>query len=98
MEKTNRSVDELIDDIREKNRSLSMKDGVQSLQGDRHISSRRTQVHGKVNFRSKTAEAIEQGLWVIPSFPRGWKEAVGVKLFQVMNGWRSSAIYKKNHN
>ena len=32
---------------------------------------------------------------MISPFPRGWKEAVGVKLFQVMNNWRSSVIYKK---
>ena len=32
---------------------------------------------------------------MIPPFPRGWKEAIGVKLFQVINDWRSSAIYKK---
>ena len=31
---------------------------------------------------------------MISPFPRGWKEAVGAKLFQVMSDWRSSAIYK----
>ena len=94
LKKPNRSVDELLGDIREKDTSLQMKDRVRSLQGDIQISSRRTQVHGKVNSRGKTADAIEQGLWVIPPFPRGWKEAVGAKLFQVMSDWRSSAIYK----
>ena len=94
LEKPNRSVDELLGDIREKDTSLQMKDGVRSLQGDGQISSRRTQVQGKGNSRGKTADAIEQGLWVIPPFPRGWKEAVGAKLFQVMSDWRSSAIYK----
>ena len=68
MEKLNCSVDDLLGDIREKNTSLQMKDGVQSLQGDGHISSRRTQVHGKVNSRGKSADAIEQGLWVKPPF------------------------------
>ena len=34
LEKLNRSVDELLGDIREKDTSLQMKDGVRSLQGD----------------------------------------------------------------
>ena len=71
LEKTNRSVDDLLGDIREKDTSLQMKDGIRSLQGDGHISSCRTHVNGKVNVRGKTADAIEQELWVIPPFPRG---------------------------
>ena len=53
LEKPNRSVGELLGDIREKDTSLQMKDGVRSLQGDGQISSCRTQVHGKVNPRGK---------------------------------------------
>ena len=68
LENPYRSVNELLGDIREKDTSFQKKHGIRSLQGDIHISSRRTQVNDKVNSRGKTADAIEQDLWLIPSF------------------------------
>ena len=92
IEKPTRSIDELLADIRTKDSALQMKEGVRRLQGDGATAvARRTNSSSKKGGR--VHDAIKNGRWVIPTFPPGWKQAVGPKIFKIMTDWRKSAIH-----
>mgnify|MGYP003321670584 CR=1 FL=1 len=44
--------------------------------------------------KGRVAKTIKTGQWVIPTFPQGWTQAIGNKIFKVMCDWRNNTIYK----
>ena len=93
IEKPERAIDDLLNNIRQKDTSLQLKEGVRRLQGDGStITSRRTSTN-KAPKNTSVIHAMKNGKWIIPSFPPGWKQVVGSKIFKVMTDWRKAAIH-----
>ena len=94
LESPGKSIEDLLGEIRTKEASLQIKQfGPKGLKSDGTMTSRRSQ-SSSTGRKGGVAEAIRKGQWVIPTFPHGWKQAIGDKIFKVMCDWRNNAIYK----
>ena len=86
------SIQQLLNEIRDRESSLEMKDGPRGLTGDGVISSRRAQVKGTTAKKVRFQPGIKDGKWFIPRFPSSWKDALGSGIFQTLLQWRGAAI------
>ena len=83
LESPNKSIEELLTEIRTKEASMNIKQfGPKGLQTEGQ-TARRT-ASSTSNNQKRVKEAIKNGNWVIPTFPPGWKSALGEKLFKVL--------------
>ena len=95
LESPNKTIKELLTEIRTKEATLSIKQfGPKGLKTDGTTATAWRSQTSPSGPNRKVADAIKKGDWVIPTFPPGWKSAIGEKLFKVMCDWRNNAIYK----
>ena len=95
LESPNKTIEELLGEIRTKEASMMIKQfGPKGLKTDGAPTSARRTNSSKPGSNKKVHDAIKNGDWVIPTFPPGWKNAIGDKLFKVLCDWRNNAIYK----
>lgn len=92
IEHPEKSVDEILRDIRERDSSLLLKEG-----SHRDIKGDGTFVRGRrVSFLDRSSRSTKPSnppsRWFIPRFPDSWKQAIGAKLFAVLLQWRTAAV------
>ena len=86
-----KTIEQLLTEIRKRDSTLQLKDGARPLLGDGTTTSRR--VSGSIKPSSHVRTAMSSGKWVIPTFPPGWKDAIGHKIFKIMVDWHKAAIH-----
>lgn len=89
-----KTAQEILSDIRKRESSLQLKDGVPLLRMDGSPParlSRRTNINSQPSkFKNRQGSGAIRP-WNIPFFPRSWKQAFGKSLFQLMLNWRKEA-------
>ena len=91
VQKTDSSVDAILNDIRERTTSLKMKDQA-SKDGDQTTSrySRLVQTSSDSSSPSYQDNATAKK-WTIPRIPDGWKKSFGNTIFKLVLDWRTAA-------
>ena len=83
------SVDMILTKIREREKSLMMKDQASNIGGDGANTTRFTRrVHGTSTSKSSDASSRK---WNIPRYPDSWKKSFGNSLFKLLLDWRTGA-------
>jgi len=90
------SIQQLLNEIRDRKSSLEMKDGPRGLTGDGVASSCHAQAKGTTAQKVRFQPGAKDGKWFIPRFPSSWKDALGAGIFQTLLQWRGAAIGGKN--
>ena len=79
LESPQNSIEGLLGKIHIKEASLQIKQvGPKGLKSDGTLTSQRSQ-SSSTGPKGCIAETIKKGQWVIPTFPQGWKQAIGEK-------------------
>ena len=94
IQEPDRQIDTLLKDLRDRETSLHIKD---SAYDDKSPRSARRMISG-TNFSNNkyhNPNSTKPRGWYIPEFPESWEQSFGLKLFRLLQEWRSEAMFKK---